>query len=132
MTVLSMKWCPETDGAVEMKTYNEIEQRSPGAARLLRRVQEEIHRIVPGAEIILYGSRARGDAGPLSDWDLLVLVDRQLEAGSIRALRNQIYDVELETDTVLSAVIRTRQEWESSRYAVLPFKQKVEAEGIRL
>jgi len=87
---------------------------------------------VPGAEIILYGSRARGDAGPLSDWDLLVLVDRQLEAGSIRALRNQIYDVELETDTVLSAVIRTRQEWESSRYAVLPFKQKVEAEGIRL
>jgi len=30
----------------------------------------------PGSKVWLYGSRARGDNGPNSDWDLLVLLDR--------------------------------------------------------
>ncbi|MBQ2096680.1 MAG: nucleotidyltransferase domain-containing protein, partial [Bacteroidales bacterium] len=29
----------------------------------------------PGSKVWLYGSRARGDNGPNSDWDLLVLLD---------------------------------------------------------
>lgn len=31
----------------------------------------------PGSKVWLYGSRARGDNGPNSDWDLLVLLDRE-------------------------------------------------------
>ena len=30
----------------------------------------------PGSKVWLYGSRARGDNRPNSDWDLLVLLDR--------------------------------------------------------
>lgn len=32
--------------------------------------------MVPGSKVWLYGSRARGDYGPHSDWDLLVLLDK--------------------------------------------------------
>src|SRR5262245_28176925 len=39
---------------------------------LLRRVKQAIHEVEPGAEVILYGSRVRGEAGYESDWDFLV------------------------------------------------------------
>jgi predicted nucleotidyltransferase len=42
---------------------------------LLIRVKQAIHDVEPAAEIILYGSRSREDAGTESDWDFLVLVD---------------------------------------------------------
>ena len=44
-----------------MISYDTWENKSPEATNLLRRVQEEVHSVVPGAEIILYGSRDRGD-----------------------------------------------------------------------
>lgn len=47
-------------------------------------IREETARLgVDARRILLFGSRARGEAHPDSDWDFLVLVDRGLE----RALR---------------------------------------------
>jgi predicted nucleotidyltransferase len=42
---------------------------------LLLRCRESIHKISPKVKVILYGSRARGDAVPESDYDLLVLLE---------------------------------------------------------
>ncbi len=38
-------------------------------------IKRTVRAIEPDAEVILYGSRARGDAEADSDWDLLILVD---------------------------------------------------------
>jgi predicted nucleotidyltransferase len=42
--------------------------------RLLRTIAAEIQAAIPGAEVRLFGSRARGTARPDSDLDLLVTV----------------------------------------------------------
>lgn len=41
---------------------------------LLRTIAAEIQAAIPGAEVRLFGSRARGTARPDSDLDLLVMV----------------------------------------------------------
>jgi uncharacterized protein len=42
---------------------------------LLGKIRNAIQRTDASSEPILYGSRARGDAGPESDYDLLILTD---------------------------------------------------------
>ncbi|OQX71389.1 MAG: hypothetical protein B6D62_02060 [Candidatus Cloacimonas sp. 4484_275] len=99
---------------------------------LLNRVKTTVQSLVPGAEIILYGSRATGTASPDSDWDFLILlpfpVDRKLEI----QIKDCLYDIELETNTVLSSIIRSKKEWMSERYAVLPLRRQIETYGIAI
>jgi predicted nucleotidyltransferase len=99
---------------------------------LLNRVKTAVRALVPEAEIILYGSRARGTARADSDWDFVILLpsprDKKLEV----KIKNCLYDIELETDTVLTSIIRSKQEWQSARYAVVPLRQEVESDGIAI
>ena len=43
---------------------------------ILNRIKETVHRMDPGAQVILFGSQARGDSHAESDWDVLVLIDK--------------------------------------------------------
>ena len=48
-------------------------------AELLERVKHAVHEVEPEADIVLYGSRARGDAHAESDWDFLILLDGEVD-----------------------------------------------------
>lgn len=99
---------------------------------LLRLVKQTVHEVEPEAEIILYGSRARQEAGSESDWDFLVLVDGPMSGARADAVRHRLYEIEWESGEVLCAVVRSRQEWHSPRYRAMPFRQNVEREGVTL
>lgn len=115
-----------------MHSHEILQDRSLSMLHFLEDVQCTVHAVVPDAEVILYGSRARGDARLVSDWDFLILVDQPVSWSLVKTLRNRLYDLELETDHIISSIIRTRKEWNSSEYAVMPFKKAVEREGVRL
>lgn len=99
---------------------------------LLSRVEQQIHSFIPDAKVILYGSRARGDFSAVSDWDFLILVPKPLNRSRIIQIKNSLYDLELETDTVITSIIRTYDEWNSPKYSVLPFKHIIDQEGVWL
>jgi predicted nucleotidyltransferase len=42
---------------------------------ILDNISKAIRRKDPYAEVFLFGSRARGDNRPDSDWDILILID---------------------------------------------------------
>ena len=99
---------------------------------LLQRVKAAVHEAEPEAEVILYGSRSRQEAGPESDWDFLVLVDGPVNDARADAIRHRLYEIEWESGEVLCAVVRSREEWHSPLYRAMPFHQNVEREGVLL
>ncbi len=71
-----------------------MKNRTKNITRLIKKCISDID---PNAQVILFGSRARGDERAESDWDLLVLTDYPVDLEKERQFRNHLYDLELET-----------------------------------
>jgi predicted nucleotidyltransferase len=97
---------------------------------LLDRCRQAIRRVVPDADIVLYGSRARGDAQEYSDYDILVLVDQPVNIALKDRILSSIYPLELETGAMLTLVTYDRRQWESLPYREMPFHKNVERDGV--
>lgn len=97
---------------------------------LLDRCRRAIRRAVPDADVILYGSRARGDANEHSDYDILVLVDQPVNVALKDRILSSIYPLELETEAMLTVVTYNRRQWESTPYRDMPFHRNVERDGV--
>jgi predicted nucleotidyltransferase len=72
---------------------------------LLIRCRSAIHKIDPSAEVILYGSRARGQASRESDYDLLVLTDGEVPLKREDLFRTKLFPIELETGAVITVFL---------------------------
>ena len=101
-----------------------------GKEEILGKIKKEVFKIYPSATIILYGSRARGDFRKYSDWDFLILLEKNLTDEQETQIRDKIYDLELESGEVLCSIIHSKKEWENLQ--ITPFFQNVEREGIVL
>lgn len=83
----------------------------------------------PSAKIYLYGSRSRGTAKDDSDWDLLILLNKDNISTEVeREISYPLYDLEFDTGEVISPMIYTQKEW-NSKYKVTSFYQNVMREG---
>ncbi|MBN1664460.1 MAG: nucleotidyltransferase domain-containing protein [Deltaproteobacteria bacterium] len=99
---------------------------------ILNKVKETVLKLEPSAEVILYGSRSRDDYRDYSDWDFLILLDGEVDTKRTDAIRNSLYEIELNTDQIISSIVRSRQEWNSPKYSVVPLRRNIEREGIRI
>ncbi len=95
-------------------------------------VKEEINKVDPTSEVILFGSRARGDNRPDSDWDILILVDNKKVTNEIEdKFRDKLYDIELNSGELISTFIYPKSFWENQlRYSLL--YKNITKEGVRL
>jgi predicted nucleotidyltransferase len=99
---------------------------------LLERIGATVREVEPDARIVLYGSRARGDAAPDSDWDLLLLVNGPVDRGRRAAICERLFELELETDTILSPIVLAKEEWATPLSRAMPFHANVEREGVEV
>jgi len=114
-----------------MISYESWEPRTADAA-LLQRCKQAIRAVVPDADVILYGSRARGDAKEDSDYDLLILVDRPVTTPLREQLVASIFPLELESEAVLTLIPYNRDLWNSKLHRAMPFHENVDREGVSL
>jgi len=96
-------------------------------------VKEAVHQVDPTATVILYGSRARGDARPDSDWDFMVLHNNAIGQEEEVACRRRVFrEVELKLDTVVSLIHRHKEQVHSELYQAMPLQQNISREGIQV
>jgi len=98
--------------------------------RILSTLKEKINKIDPDARIILFGSRARHDSHEDSDWDFLILTKRNVTRDLRNSISDTMFEIELETDQVLAAIIQNYDVWKS--YSGLPIVDNISNEGIEI
>ena len=84
----------------------------------------------PVEQVVLFGSKARGDADSESDIDLLVLTSRPMSHAEQDSITDAIFDVQLELDVTISTLIVSTEEWEHGLCQVLPIKYEVDRDGV--
>ncbi|GAK55502.1 putative nucleotidyl transferase [Candidatus Vecturithrix granuli] len=115
-----------------MKRLREQRTLTKEEKKLLKTCSQLLKAFDPSAKIILYGSRARGDAQPDSDYDVLILTEKEATLQKEDDFRGQIYPLELETGAVITVMLYNQQTWESPLYQAMPFHQNVERDGVTL
>ena len=99
---------------------------------IVNRIKQEVTKMQPHVQTILYGSEARGDARADSDIDLLILVDAdRLTYSDKDGIMAPLYDIELDTGVPISTLIMPRKEWENRPF-LTPFQNNIKNEGITL
>ena len=98
---------------------------------ILRKIADAVRKAAPGAQAIVYGSEARGDARPDSDIDLLILIDGNQAPTPEEELnlRRPLTELEVQTGVDINALVVLRRLWEQM---ASPFAINVNREGFAL
>lgn len=119
--------------------------------KALSELKEKITEKYPGAELILYGSKARGDYREDSDIDLLVVIndkhniDKDISFEELEKLYflavnkkirdellNIILDIELKHDIFIDWQIKNKSYLQTGLAQVVPLYKNIKKEGIEL
>ena len=99
--------------------------------QIISLIRDTIRASEPTAQIILYGSRARGDARDDSDWDVLAIVNKPRLSFKDRSnIQYLVWDKGLELGQEINVFPYTRRQWEEAPPSL--FKYNVMHEGIAL
>jgi len=99
---------------------------------IIQLIKKRISEKNPAAEVVLFGSHARGQANEDSDWDILILLNNlQVSRKMEKEYREALFDFELEIGEPISTFVYSKSDWES-KHAASPLFQNVLKEGIRL
>lgn len=95
----------------------------------LNRIKDVVRQVDPAADVVLFGSRARGDHAASSDWDLLLLPAEPITPVLEQRLRAAVYEVELELEEVFSLFVYPKSSWTEGR-SPSPLFENIRQEGI--
>lgn len=109
---------------------NHFDKSAIDRQEFLQKLKSAILICDENANVILYGSRARGDERVDSDWDLLVVTSKKTGYNEEDKIRENIYKIELEHLQPISTTIVDKQSWND--WEILPFYTNIKREGIIL
>jgi predicted nucleotidyltransferase len=103
------------------------------APDILLEIKRRVAEVEPSAQVLVYGSYARGEQGPESDIDLLILLPEGERVGYDEGMRvkSPLYRLEWSTGTIISPLVYTRKEW-LERHKGTPFFYNVQRDAVSL
>lgn len=115
-----------------MKNLSEWQGSNTEKSVLLKRCKTSVQKLIPNARIILYGSHARLEGRPESDYDLLILVDTEVSIELEDKIGNLLYEIELDKSVIISAIVFNEKNWEQARYKAMPLYKNIALDGVML
>ena len=114
-----------------MKSIEQIKLKE-NESKALFELKERLLQRFPDAEIIIYGSKARGDDEEFSDIDLLILVESQINRELKENITEITYDMELKYDVVFGIIVENRDFWKSPLANAMPLHWNIDRDGVHL
>jgi len=93
-------------------------------------VKAAVQAFDPNASVVLFGSRARGTERQDSDFYFLILTKQPVDFQLKRQVLNRLYDVELRTGYVISALIENENDWQLMVHS--PIFGEIQKDGVTI
>lgn len=99
---------------------------------ILNKLKSLLQEKVKLHQVILFVSRARGDAEPDSDMDVLVILDEPRTAKVRKIVSDCTWEAGFDAGVVVASVVFSREEWENGPEYYSTLAEAVRSEGIPL
>jgi predicted nucleotidyltransferase len=96
---------------------------------ILQEIKKSILHLIPDAEVILFGSRARQDFHPDSDWDILILTDVEATHLLKRRISDRLFYIGLEFEICINMLLLNRHDW-NGKFKHYPLHSEIEKNGL--
>ncbi|MHB9129208.1 MAG: nucleotidyltransferase domain-containing protein [Candidatus Humimicrobiaceae bacterium] len=100
--------------------------------KALQELKERLLKKYPEVEIILYGSKARGDSDEESDIDLLILVESLINTKLEEEIFHISYQIELKFEVIFGEIVENKDFWNMPLAKLMPLHLNIDKEGVPL
>ena len=98
----------------------------------LNEIKQKVNQRFPVKDYVLYGSTVRGEADDESDLDLLIVTSEALTRFKRHEITDIVFEVNLQFGTNFSTLVVDRESWETGMISVLPLRNEILREGVRV
>lgn len=100
--------------------------------KILDSIKSKLPEVVPqGGKVLLYGSRARGDAKEGSDWDLLILLPKdRVKNEDFDTVAFPLIELGWALGVEINPLLYTYKDWEKRNFTL--FYKNVQEDSIEL
>ena len=112
-----------------MKSISQLKLKE-NESKALKELNERLLQRFPDTEIIIYGSKARGDYEEFSDIDVLVLLNRDINNSLEEEIFSTAFQLELKYDVIFGIMVYSKKFWNSRLGKAMPLHWNIDKEGL--
>ena len=101
-------------------------------SQALKEIKQKVIERFSVVDCLLYGSAARGEEDEESDLDLLIATTEALTRFKRHEITDIVFEVNLAYDTNFSTLVVDQETWETGIISVLPLRDEIMRDGIRV